>query len=86
MLALVKWLSGKDKGKFTAGVPVDWLRDFDKATWLSNKEKDEEESYICEWRDAKKEPAGGWDVHDAQVIEVSGKYSLYLLVCWKLSF
>ena len=70
----MKWSSGQDKGKYTPGVPIEWLRDFEKSEWVQLKQKGEAESYLCEWREGKNEPAGGWPVYDAEVIEVSSKY------------
>lgn len=52
--ALVRWVSGEDKGKFSTNVPVEWIRDFNGSV-----DDDEDESYLIEWRVGKKPgPAG----------------------------
>lgn len=61
--ALVKWLGGEDKGKYSPDVPVSWIRDFKEGD-----EEEFEESYIVEWRKGKNPPPGGWPVYDGLVI------------------
>lgn len=68
--ALIKWLSGQDKGKYSPDVPTSWIRDF------NDNDKDFEESYVVEWRAGRKVPPGGWPVFDGLIICTSDKISV----------
>ncbi|KAH0561184.1 hypothetical protein KQX54_014174 [Cotesia glomerata] len=67
LLALVKWIGGKDDGQFTVGIPVMWIKDFDLNVFDPESE-DSDTSYVVEWRVGKKKP---WLYFDAQVIVIS---------------
>lgn len=71
--ALVKWLSGKEKGKFTHNVQISWILLFDPEADFRS------ESHIVEWR-VPPRPKAGWPVADAQVLEVSSKYCVYVVL------
>ncbi|KAH0533811.1 hypothetical protein KQX54_001884 [Cotesia glomerata] len=69
-LALIQWIGGKYDQTYTAGVPVDWILDFDANTFDPTNE---DESFVVEWRESKtgKIPKRGWKFYDAKVIRVS---------------
>ncbi|KAH0557476.1 hypothetical protein KQX54_011122 [Cotesia glomerata] len=70
LLALVQWIGGEYDLTYTAGVPVDWIFDFDPSTFES---VDEDVSYVIEWRESSKnkKPKKGWKCFDARVVMVS---------------
>lgn len=70
LFALVKWVGGTYDKTCTAGVPVEWIFDFDPKAF--NPNDDDDESYVIEWRDGK-QPKNGWTHFDAQVLQISGK-------------
>ncbi|KAH0549717.1 hypothetical protein KQX54_012993 [Cotesia glomerata] len=66
LFALIKWVRGTYDKTCTAGVPVEWIFDFDPKTFNPN----DNESYVIEWRDGKKSK-NGWTHSDAQVLQIS---------------
>lgn len=74
--ALTKWIGGSDDKKYTVGVPVDWIINFDIDEYQKDNH-DPAESYVVEWRDTPKPPKGGWKCYDCHVILVSG-----ILLVW----
>lgn len=72
LLCTVKWVSGADKGKYTVGMLVDWILNFNLEEWRSEN-RDPEVSYIIEWRKPPKKPAKGWICYDGLIIDVSSK-------------
>ena len=71
-LALVKWIGGVDDKKYTSGVPVEFIKNFNLDSYF-NDDFDPSESYVVEWRESSKVPKGGWKCYDCHVIAVSGK-------------
>lgn len=59
LYALVKWVSGEDKEKFTVGIPVDWIINFDYEEF-KKENYDPDCTYVIQWRKSVKEPPGGW--------------------------
>lgn len=89
--ALVKWLGGVDHGKYTANVPIEWIKDFDLDTFSEEEAaEDSDISYVIEWREGRKKPRGGWKVFDGYVKAVNGMFCLvsfefiifFLIVCF----
>lgn len=76
--ALVQWIGGDYDKTYTAGVPVDWILDFDINTFNPEKET-EDHYYNIEWRKSNsgKIPKCGWKFYDAKVIRVSRKCSFH---------
>ncbi|CAG5093132.1 Protein of unknown function, partial [Cotesia congregata] len=72
LLALLQWVGGDYDQTYTAGVPVDWIIDFNPETFDPENE-DQDISYLVEWREMKKnkKPKKGWEVYDARVIKIS---------------
>lgn len=69
--ALVSWTKGPDKGAVSI-VPTSWIVDFDPA--------DTSKTYLVECRMANtKKPANGWQVEDAVVLQLAGKFLLLIL-------
>lgn len=74
LFALIKWVTGADAGSFTAGISVDWIRDFN-AKQFDSDNVNPKKIYAIEWRNSTKgPPPGGWKLYDGQVIGVSSKY------------
>lgn len=71
MLSLLKWTQGEDKGTYTVGIPIEWIKRFNIDDFR-NEKYDPQKEFAVEWRDQKKEPCGGWNCFLAQVIHVSG--------------
>ncbi|CAG5093199.1 Protein of unknown function [Cotesia congregata] len=63
------WLNDKT---YTAGVPANWILDFNAETFNPITE-DDDQSYVAQWRESKsgKIPKRGWKFYDAKVIKVS---------------
>ncbi|KAH0567823.1 hypothetical protein KQX54_014495 [Cotesia glomerata] len=71
MWALVKWVGGKDDEKYTVGIDVTHIKNFDSKAFLLD-DSDPEKVYVIEWRTPKtKEPLGGWPCYHALVISIS---------------
>ncbi|KAH0563770.1 hypothetical protein KQX54_006207, partial [Cotesia glomerata] len=68
--ALVRWVGGSDDKKYTVGIDVDHIKNFDYNQFLMD-ELDPEEVYVVEWRDKPKPPLGGWLCYHARVIAIS---------------
>ncbi|CAG5071783.1 Protein of unknown function [Cotesia congregata] len=70
MLALVQWIGGDYDKTYTPGVPVDWIFDFDLLTFDPTNE---DESYVIEWRESKKNNklTQSWKYFDARVVKTS---------------
>lgn len=71
LFALVKWCGTEDDGKFTSGVPLDWVKTFDYQRY-KEEGLDITELQAIEWREGRKRPVGGWPVYDGFVVQVSG--------------
>lgn len=71
MFALVKWIGGDDDNKYTVGIDVEHIKNFDYDKFNSDDE-DHDKIYVVEWHESKKEPLGGWICFSAQIIAVSG--------------
>ncbi|XP_044582144.1 uncharacterized protein LOC123263417 [Cotesia glomerata] len=71
MFALVKWIGGDDDKKYTVGIDVEHIKNFDYDKFNSDDE-DPDKIYVVEWHESKKEPLGGWICFSAQIIAVSG--------------
>lgn len=71
LLSLLKWIGGSDAGKYTVGIPVSWIKNFDVNEWEQGS--DDDETYVIEWRNTIKEPPGGWKCYDAIVVDISSK-------------
>ncbi|KAH0548504.1 hypothetical protein KQX54_002180 [Cotesia glomerata] len=69
-MALVKWVGGEDDKKYTAGIMIDHIKNFDYEKF-NNDEEDPDTVYVVEWHDTPKEPLGGWLCYNAKVIFVS---------------
>lgn len=67
--ALVKWLEGEHKGRYTHNVNIDWFMNLLAASPTRG------ETYAIEWRVPPK-PRAGWPVIDAVVLEISCKLFL----------
>lgn len=69
--ALVSWSEGPDKDAVSI-VPTSWIVDFDPA--------DTSRTYLVECRVANtKKPAKGWEVEQAVVLQLAGKFLLLIL-------
>lgn len=78
-LALVKWTSGKDTGKYTVGIDVTHIKQFNVPDF-QNAKFDPKKIWTVEWHDVKNEPLGGWVCYPAMVIQVSGtKFKLHII-------
>ncbi|XP_057330859.1 uncharacterized protein LOC130671155 [Microplitis mediator] len=75
LFALVKWVSGEDKDKYTVGIPTEWIINFNYEDF-KNEKCNPAESYVIEWRKSKKMPAGGWECYDGLVTEVSSSIAV----------
>ncbi|XP_044579439.1 uncharacterized protein LOC123261728 isoform X2 [Cotesia glomerata] len=73
-LALVKWVGGVDDKKYTTGINVAHIKNFDEKKFL-NGEEDPEKVYVVEWHDGP-EPLGGWICYNARVIAISKKITV----------
>ena len=85
LFALLKWVSGEDKGKYTAGIPIEWIQDFNYETY-QDETPDPDYSYVIEWRDTRKKPKGGWKCYDAVVVTVNGMIYKNSIFVKKLSW
>lgn len=67
--ALVQWVGGDYDQTHTAGIPIEWIFDFD-VNIFNPEEEPEDHSYIIEWRKSKsgKIPKHGWKYYDAKVV------------------
>lgn len=72
LYALIKWISGEDKGTYSPDIPIDWIKNFDYKQYLNSKDESPQ-VYAIEWRNSKKPPRGGWLFYNGLVIQVSGK-------------
>lgn len=78
LYALVKFVSGDDAKKYSVGIPVEMIKDFDVDVFLAG-DYDASEVFCVEWREKKKKPKQGWPLYDVNVIHVSGKANQILL-------
>lgn len=69
--ALVKWIGGEDDKKYTPGIDINHIKNFNYEQFI-NDDEDPDKIYVVEWHDSVKEPLGGWTCYSAQVIAVSG--------------
>ncbi|XP_015122719.1 uncharacterized protein LOC107045099 [Diachasma alloeum] len=69
--ALIKWLGGTDKGKYTPDIPTEWIKDFNYGAYLAT-DPDDQESYIVKWHEGS-EPLGGWPCYDGEIIQLSDR-------------
>lgn len=72
--ALVQWIGGEYDATYTAGIPSEWIMDFD-VNKFDPKTEPEDHSYVVEWRESKSSrmPKRGWRYYDAKVVQVSRK-------------
>ncbi|XP_074110872.1 uncharacterized protein LOC141535032 isoform X2 [Cotesia typhae] len=70
--ALVQWIRGEYDATYTAGIPVEWIMDFD-VNKFDPKTEPEDHSYVVQWRESKsgRMPKRGWRYYDAKVVQVS---------------
>ncbi|XP_057329053.1 uncharacterized protein LOC130669920 [Microplitis mediator] len=69
-LALVKWVGGVDDKKYTSGIQLEHIKNFEYEKF-QNDELDPDKVYVVKWHDTTKEPLGGWICYNAKVIAVS---------------
>ncbi|KAH0552480.1 uncharacterized protein LOC123270080 [Cotesia glomerata] len=74
LLALVKWVGGVDDKKYTTGINVAHIKNFNEKKFL-NDEEDPEKVYIVEWHDGP-EPLRCWICYNARVIAISKKITV----------
>lgn len=72
LYALVEWLVPAKT--YTAGILIEWVRDYDIKKYKETLIVDSEESYFIEWRDGKKKRSQkGWPVYDGIIRAISSK-------------
>ncbi|KAF7993725.1 hypothetical protein HCN44_010320 [Aphidius gifuensis] len=70
MFAIVQWTQGKDKGRYTVGYPISYIKNFNYELY-ENDEYELDQPFPVEWHEPGKKPVGGWEVFEAIVIQVS---------------